>query len=187
MNDWLTCCGRRDPGLYCFRRGRDFVEAALATHARPHDTVEQRTKYYVASVVDSIIRVGGRVDAVMLTGSWSVRQLDELKPFREAVFAQVGRAEQMAIYSDMRTRNAQHIASDGFAHDEALAHDRDWRRCVAVYVLASPSNFIPSSTLEQTLEKLSDLMAAHVVYRALESEHPGLVFISAPFSPEPSK
>jgi len=161
-------------GLYCFRRGRDFVEAALTTHARPHDTVEQRTKYYVASVVDSIIRVGGRVDAVLLSGSWSVRQLDELKPFREAVFAQVG-------------RNAHHIAAEGFAHDAALAHDSDWRRCLAVYVLASSSNFIPSPTLEQTLEKLSDLMPAHVVYRALESEHPGLLSISAPFSPKSSK
>jgi hypothetical protein len=151
----------------------DFVQAALATHSRLHHSVEQRTKYYLASVVDSVIGMGGRVEAVVLCGSSSVRQFGELTAFGDAVFAQVGRSEQMHIYHDMRARNARRIAADGLSHDAALTDDWDPRRCLAAYVMASSSNFIPSPKLEHTLQQLSSLMPSHVVYQALSSSRPG--------------
>jgi hypothetical protein len=154
-------------GLYCFKHGHDFVRAALTTHAHSHDRVQEKVKYYVAPVLDTMIAAGKRVQAEILRGSSSIRNFGELKTFGEAVFAELGELEQQAIYSEMRMRNRNRILGHGFSFDAELRADADSRRCLAAYVVASSSNFIPSPRLDRVLQDLPQMFERHVVYEPL--------------------
>ena len=129
--------------------------------------MQEKVKYYVAPVLDTMIAAGQRVQAEILRGSSSIRNFGELKTFGEAVFAEVGAQEQQAIYSEMRSRNRQKILETGFSFDAELKVGTDDRRCLAAYVVAASTNFIPSPRLEHVLKDLPQMFERHVVYEPL--------------------
>jgi len=136
-------------GLFCFRRGSDFVHAANVLKS-----AGEHKKDHIAAVLDSMIANDKRVDAVIVAGSNSIREVVEVKQFTESVFAQVGLVEQMAIYSEMRDRNQSKL-NEGFSYDTALAGVDD-RRCIAMYVMADARNFFRSSALDNLFSKMQE-------------------------------
>lgn len=162
-------------GLYCFKRGCDFVRAALSKHALRPQMQEDRVTSNVAAVLDALISMDKRVHAVVLPDSSSVRSFAELKRFTAGIFSELGPSEQKVIYDDMRERNSNLIADMGFTHDTELSAHVDTRVCLASYVLASNSNFVPLPRFDEMMDELRARFPQHVVYQPMSRhthQHP---------------
>jgi hypothetical protein len=142
-------------GLFCFRSGSCFVEAATMSNPELLDA-------HIAPVLDSMVIMGKRVDAYHIAGSSSIRQYSEVKTFAEGVFATEGLTEQVEVYAEMRKRNEDRLRK-GFVYDACLK-EVDGRRCKAIYVMAKKSNFLCFAPLEWVFSEIRQNFQGHVLY-----------------------
>ena len=151
-------------GLFCFREGCCFLEAAEETMLN-----FASSNAHIASVLDHMVMKGKHVDACLVAGSSSIRLVSEVKQFAENLYSREGLSEQIEIYSEMRTRNERNMRN-GFVHDANLKEIDDCRRCLAVYVMADASNLVCFATLQKVLYELGQSFSGHVLYRYDESK-----------------
>ena len=149
-------------GLYFWRRASDFLSAAdelLASNART------RGWFFLAPTFNLAISRGAKIEAVPVKTSWSLRSAQEVASFVNNAFSSSSNDAIEATYGEMKGRHGADVAARGYEGDILLAQPVDERRCLALYALATASNFRASPKLEEVCGRLrAALGARHCVY-----------------------
>ncbi len=149
-------------GIYMFRSGRLFVEAAKSLFAK--NTVV-RGQFYLHKVVDDVAAdLGRRVVAVTVSKVWSVRTVVEIAGFQREYVEALAHQQLQVVYEEMRRRQHAALLSKGTQGDPELC-GVDSRRCLAAYQLCGANNWLPTKAFgDLCLELRKVLRGDHVLY-----------------------
>lgn len=156
-------------GMYLWKSGITFLKAAQQM-IKADKTVHGQ--FYVAPVHNEAIATIPNFKCVIhkVPKSLSLRSVAELKAFHDFIVPSTFGVELEQIYKEMRDRNEGALRKDAkVGIDAGLLAKVDTRRCHAMYCLATPQNWQPSTAFNEMMAQLAQVVQGtqQVLYKVL--------------------
>lgn len=159
-------------GLYYFKQARYFLKAAEAVIQ-----ANQRWlgRFYTAQLFNKLVEDGLEAEALHLTNSWSLRNVNEVQNYERLALPALAVGRLDNIYDEMVERQSQDVAANGVTFDMHLIvseiEPQPKRRCLAAYTLCDSSNWKPSVSYSSFMADVKDVLGeGHCYYESSKDQ-----------------